>query len=78
MDLVYVLILQTSLSAAQDSGYSLRFYGHGVDDINRVRIPIDWPVPTDVGATDFTFEWWMKATMEGNGGPSCTPGGDKG
>jgi hypothetical protein len=76
MGLVYVLILQTSLSAAQDSGYSLRFYGHGVGDIDRVRIPIDPPVPADVGATDFTIEWWMKATLEQNGSPSCTPGGD--
>jgi hypothetical protein len=73
---ICVLILQTSKSMAQNNGYSLRFYGHGVDDVDRVKIPIDPPVPADVGATDFTFEWWMKATIEENGSPSCTPGGD--
>lgn len=74
---VCVLILHKSASVAQNRGYSLRFYGHGVDDIDRVMIPIDPSVPADVGATDFTIEWWMKATLEQNGSPSCTPGGDK-
>ena len=70
------LILQTTGSAARNTDYSLRFYGHGVDDVDRVRIPIDPPVPADVGVTDFTFEWWMKATLEQNGSPGCAPGGD--
>lgn len=69
-------ILRTSRVAAQDNGYSLRFYGHGVNDIGRVKIPIDPPLPADVGATDFTLEWWMKATLGENGSGSCVPGGD--
>lgn len=54
-------------------GYSLRFYGHGVNDIDRVKIKIDAPeVPADIGATDFTIEFWMKASMTGNNGyASC-------
>ncbi len=41
---------------------SLRFFGSGVDDIDRVKIRIDNPArPADVGATDFTLEWWMRA-----------------
>ncbi len=47
--------------------YSLRFYGHGVNDIDRVKIKIDAPPrPADVGAGDFTIEWWMKATPGDN------------
>ncbi|MEW6569498.1 MAG: carboxypeptidase regulatory-like domain-containing protein, partial [Chloroflexota bacterium] len=43
-------------------GYSLRFYGNGYGDLDRVKILIDAPArPADVGATDFTLEWWMKA-----------------
>ena len=42
-------------------GYSLRFYGNAVSDIDRVKIQIDPHVPADVGATDFTLEFWMKA-----------------
>jgi hypothetical protein len=73
---VCAFILQTNKSMAQNSGCSLRFYGHGVDDVDRVKIPIDPPVPADVGATDFTIEWWMKASLGENGSPSCTPGED--
>ena len=43
---------------------SLRFFGNGVDDIDRVKIPLDAPGTTkrvDVGAVDFTLEWWMRA-----------------
>ncbi len=48
-------------------GYALQFYGNGVNGIDRVKIPIDPETPIDV-AQDFTLEWWMKATLEGNGG----------
>ena len=58
-----VFMLQTNRSVAQNSTYSLRFYGHGVDGVDRVEIPIDPSVPVDVGATDFTIEWWMKAEI---------------
>ncbi|HKY84327.1 MAG TPA: LamG-like jellyroll fold domain-containing protein, partial [Anaerolineales bacterium] len=48
-------------------GFSLRFYGNGWGDIDRVKIPIDNPArPADVGAGDFTLEWWMKATLADN------------
>lgn len=40
---------------------SLRFFGNGVDDIDRVKILLDPHVPADVGATDWTLEFWMKA-----------------
>ncbi len=58
-------------------GYSLRFYGNGYGDLDRVKIALDAPArPVDVGATDFTLEWWMKANAADNPSPACTPGAD--
>ncbi len=48
-------------------GYALQFFGNGVNDIDRVKIRIDPQTPIDVGG-DFTLEWWMKATLQGNNG----------
>lgn len=69
---------------AQGSGYSLRFYGNGFDDIDRVKIQIDDPSNSDpgpaadLGANDFTLEFWMKASASDNlaGEVSCGPGED--
>jgi hypothetical protein len=56
---------------------SLRFYGNGSDDIDRVKIRLDNPPrPADIGANDFTVEWWMKANPDENVSESCTPGDD--
>jgi hypothetical protein len=76
---ITILLLCHALPASytQGAGTSLRFYGNGVNDIDRVKIPIDGPeVPADVGATDFTIEWWMKASLGENSSGSCIPGGD--
>ncbi len=52
---------------------SLRFYGNGVDDIDRVKIALDAPArPIDIGADAFTLEWWMKAYPEDNTINGCT------
>ncbi len=65
------------LPAAQTaSDYSLRFYGHGLNDIDRVKVSIDPAVPADVGAADFTLEWWMKANAAENNSGNCTTGND--
>ena len=59
---------------------SLRFYGNGTGDIDRVKIPVDDPLntysgpPIDVGTTDFTLEWWMKALPGDNPAPAVTCG----
>jgi hypothetical protein len=66
-----------SLPEAQalSSGYSLRFYGHGSGDIDRVKIKIDAPaVPADVGS-NFTIEFWVKANASDNASAACAPGG---
>lgn len=60
--------------------HSLRFYGNGVNDIDRVKIQVDNPnnsnpgPPVDVGATDLTFEWWMKALPGENNAGAITCG----
>lgn len=54
-------------SAPTVSGFSLRFYGNGVGDIDRVKIRIDNPaVPVDIGAENLTIEFWMKASLGDN------------
>ncbi len=61
-------------------GWSLRYYGNGYGDLDRVKIPIDNPSnsnpgpPADVGAEDFTIEWWMKVPAGANNAPSVTCG----
>ena len=62
----------TGYGQAGDAGYALRFHGNGVNDIDRVKVQIDDPAttapgpPADVGATDFTLEFWLKATVAEN------------
>jgi hypothetical protein len=51
--------------------YALRFYGNGVNalDQDRVVIHVDNPNrPADVGSTDFTIEFWMKAGTQSRPG----------
>jgi len=58
-------------------GTSLRFFGNGVNDIDRVKIRIDAPErPADIGASDFTIEFWMMANPGDNGTSPCASGGD--
>lgn len=53
---------------------SLRFYGNGYNDIDRVKIQVDPPTSADVGH-HFTIEFWMKAQPGANGSPTCVEGG---
>ncbi len=60
--------------------HSLRFYGNGTGDIDRVKIQVDDPAnanpgpPVDVGGGDFTIEWWMKAAPGENNAGAITCG----
>ena len=64
-------------------GFSLRFNGVYNDEENRVRILIDDPTdgnpgpPADIGAQDFTIEWWMKALPGENSADAITCGENK-
>lgn len=56
---------------------SLRFHGNGFGDIDRVKISLDGPDrPVDVGATDFTLEFWLRALAGENHAGTCAPGND--
>jgi hypothetical protein len=60
------------------AGSSLRFFGNGANEIDRVTIRLDAPHrPVDVGAGDFTVEWWMKASLAENpSNAACNGGAD--
>ncbi|GAB4174009.1 MAG: hypothetical protein Fur005_35880 [Roseiflexaceae bacterium] len=60
------------ISYAQSTAYSLRFFGNGTGDIDRVKIPLDAPAtPVDL-ASDMTIEFWMKANPGENTTGSCS------
>lgn len=51
--------------------FSVRFYGNGPSDIDRIKIPLDNPPkPVDIGY-DFTIEFWMKANPGENVANVC-------
>jgi hypothetical protein len=59
---------------------SLRFFGNGVNDIDRVKIRIDNPgdnnpgPPADIGSTDFTIEFWLRSLPSDNPAPQVSCG----
>ncbi len=71
----------TLLTSTLSAQYSLRFYGGGVNapDADRAKIMIDDVTnnlpgpPADVGAEDFTIEFWLKGDLSNNtaGSISC-------
>jgi hypothetical protein len=68
-------LLASPALAQTGPGFSLRFYGNGFNarDLDRVKIRIDNPPgpPADVGATDFTLEFWLRArAAENTAGPT--------
>ncbi|MCC6767336.1 MAG: LamG domain-containing protein [Deltaproteobacteria bacterium] len=76
LGVIFALLLVASPGEATAAALSLRFHGHGVGGIDRVRIPIDAPArPIDVGG-DFTLEWWMRAAPADNTSGACAPGSD--
>ena len=61
---------------APSAVHSLRFFGNGTGDIDRVKISIDSPHrPVDVSG-DFTLEFWMKALLLENSSSGCSEGND--
>ncbi len=64
-----------TLTATYAPAYALRFFGHGTNDIDRVKIPIDPQVPADVSGS-FTLEWWMRADLADNDTAACDEGED--
>lgn len=68
-----MLVAAVSLGAAA-CDLALAFNGTGTDRMDRVEIPVDPPTPVDVGATDFTIEWWMRGIAQKNATGTVTCG----
>ncbi len=75
---VFAGALLASVSASASS--SLRFYGNGTGAVDRVKVAIDGPASSnagpaaDVGAADFTIEFWMRASAADNPAAEVTCG----
>jgi hypothetical protein len=53
-------------------GTAVRFYGTGAGDTDRIKLRVDDPPNSaDVGAGDFTIEFWMKAAPADNESGTC-------
>lgn len=59
-----------------ESGYALRFFGWGYDDVGRVKIPLTPDAPVNIGETDFTIEFWLRAEAADNATAPCQQGED--
>lgn len=69
------VLLHRSATAPSASGYSLRFFGTGANEADRVKLKLDAPAkPVDVGTADFTIEFWLKASPGDNTQPAIIPG----
>jgi hypothetical protein len=64
----YGIAFSTSVSPGSNT-YSMHFFGKGVGDIDRIKIPLTTDKTIDVG-NSFTIEWWMR-TDTGNASGDC-------
>ena len=73
--MLYCLLLLMPFGVMAQSDHALRFYGTGVGppgQQDRILIPVDdnqpgdASTPIDVGASDFTFEFWMRGRLQDN------------
>lgn len=68
--------MHPSITPRPPANYSLRFFGFGQNDADRVKIKLDAPArPVDVGGA-FTLEFWMKTAPGDNASGACSEGGD--
>jgi uncharacterized protein YjdB len=57
----------TVTEAGGGSNFALQFYANVLNGQGRVSIPLDAPArPVDVGATDFTIEFWLRGRAADN------------
>ncbi len=59
------------------TNFALRFFGTGANDVDRVKIALEAggvSRPVNIGATDFTIEFWIKGNVADNNTPVCTVG----
>lgn len=68
--------LTTTTSAPPSTNRSLRFFGTGAGGVDRVSVPLTASTAANIGAGDFTIEFWIKGTLADNGGSGCSTGND--
>lgn len=69
----------TPTNTPSSTTYALRFYGTGTGDIDRVKIPVttgSTSLPVNIGAEDFTLEFWLRFNPGENTSGACTEGED--
>ena len=80
-EILYYFYQNTLLSPVQPpppAAFNLRFFGNGHGLYDRVQVAVDLPgAPVDVGAQDFTIEWWLKARGDENIAPPITCGANQ-
>lgn len=75
-----LLLALAALAGPAAAQSSLRFHGNGTGDVDRVKIRIDDPAtalpgpPADLGAADFTIEFFLRGTAAENGAPAVACG----
>jgi hypothetical protein len=68
------------VGSPRTANFALRLNGGGLQDDGRVKIAIDDPgtdepgPPIDVGAADFTIEFWLRGTLRDNAKPAVSCG----
>ncbi len=72
------LLAGASTPATAQTDGSIRFYGTGSDDIDRVKIRIDDPSSAIDVAGDFTLELWLRAEPGANSSGDCQARDDAG
>jgi hypothetical protein len=61
-----------SVPPSVPAGRSLRLFGTGTDDIDRVKIPLGAGTRANVGAGDVTIELWVKGRLADNPATGCS------
>ena len=74
MAVAFLASLSLAMPAHAAGSFSLRFHGNNLPGVDRVRIPLGPSTPADVGATDFTVEFWIKGVLAENTAPAVACG----
>lgn len=80
---VLIAVLSSLCSEVVAAGHSLHFFGTGRGDVDRVKIRVDDPTtsapgpPVDVGAVNFTIEFWLKGVAADNAALGVTCGANE-
>ncbi len=72
----YAPAVRLTTTAPGGPNHSLRFYGTGAGGIDRVVVPLGADTRVNVGAGDFTIEFWIKGALASNPASGCSTAND--